>query len=101
MYNKISFVKRMLPLSSILFIGVLLLTACNGGFNIQGRIQPNDEGGIDIIGGAQPQPTTAPPPPAATGMDQTTLILLIVGGFVLILILIMLVSRRPSGPPPG
>lgn len=90
--------KRMITLSSILFIGVLLLTACGGAFSIQGSVQPNEEGGIDISGGAQPE--AAAQPAAAPGMDQTTLILIIVGAVVLILILIMLVSRRSSGNPP-
>jgi hypothetical protein len=92
-------IKKVFALSSLIIVTALLLTACNGGFNIQGRIQPNDQGGVDISGGAVPQPTAAPPP--AASMDQTTLILIIVGAVVLILILIMLASRRPSAPPPA
>ena len=90
--------KRVLNLSSLLLIGVLLLTACNGGFSLQGSINPNSEGGVDISGGTAPD--AAPQPEAAQGMDQTTLILIVVGAVVLILILIMLVSRRSSGTPP-
>lgn len=91
-------VKRMLTLSSFLLIGVLLLTACNGAFSIQGSANPNSEGGIDITAGGQPE--AAAQPAAATGMDQTTLIMIIVGVVVLILILIMVASRRSSGTPP-
>jgi heme/copper-type cytochrome/quinol oxidase subunit 2 len=95
---KKQFVKSILTLSSILLIGVLLLTACNGAFSLQGSVNPNAEGGVDISAGSQPD--TAAQPAAAPGMDQTTLILIIVGAVVLILILIMLVSRRSSGNQP-
>jgi preprotein translocase subunit SecG len=97
MNNKKTLVKRMLTLSSFLLIGVLLLTACNGALSFQGSVNPNEEGGIDVTGGTQPD---AAQPAAAPGMDQTTLILVVVGAVVLILILIMLVSRRSSGNPP-
>ena len=66
--------KRLLTLSSILLIGVLLLTACSG------------SGGISITGGGSGQSG------GAQGIDQTTLILIAVG--VVILIVIALARRK-------
>ena len=74
--------KRLLTLSSILLIGVLLLTACNGAFSLQG----NGGGGIDLPGGSSDQSGSG------QGMNQTTLILIVVG--VVVLILILLVRRK-------
>ena len=98
MKTKKQLFKQLLVLSSILLIGVLTLTACNGAFSLSGSVNPNEEGGVDITGGTQPD--AAAQPAAAQGMDQTTLIMIIVGVVVLILILIMVASRRSSGNAP-
>ena len=100
MENKMQIYKRLATISSILVMAALLLTACNGAISFQGAVQPNDQGGITISGGAQPEPTQPAAP--ATGLDQTTLILIVVGFAVLVLILLMLVrSRSNRNQPPS
>lgn len=74
MNNNKTLGKRMFTLSSILLIGVLLLTACSG------------SGGINITGGGSGQSG------GAQGIDQTTLILIVVG--VVVLVVIALARRK-------
>jgi Na+-transporting methylmalonyl-CoA/oxaloacetate decarboxylase gamma subunit len=104
MKNKNQFLKRVFIVSSLLVVAALLLTGCNGSFSFQGSAKPNEEGGVDITGGAQPntaaQPETAVQPAGGTGLDQTTIILIGVGVAFFILILVMLVTRRQSNNEP-
>jgi predicted small secreted protein len=100
MNNKIRFLKRAYFVSVFLLVAALLLTACNGTISFQGSAKPNEEGGIDISGAAQPdtvaQPETAAQPAGSTGMDQTTIILIGVGVAFFILVLVMMVTRGQS-----
>ena len=100
MKNKNQFLKSVYIVGSLLVVAALLLTGCDGTFSFQGSAKPNEEGGVDISGGAQPdtaaQPETAAQPAGSTGLDQTTIILIGVGIAFFILILVMLVTRGQS-----
>jgi len=92
--------KQIFSVSSFLIIAALFLTACSGAFSFQGSAKPNEQGGVDVSGGAQPvdpaaQPDAAAQPAASTGMDTTTILLIVVGVLALIVI-IALVSRGSS-----
>lgn len=100
MKNKNQFLKRMTIVSSILIVAALLITGCDGTISFQGSAKQNEEGGVDISGGVQPdivvQPETEAQPAGSTGMDQTTIILIGVGIAFFILILVLLVTRGQS-----
>lgn len=91
MKNKKMLLKRVVTLSFVLTVAALLLTACGGAFSFQGSANPNVEGGMDIIAGAQPGAAAQP-----SGMNQTTLILIIVGVAIVILVLLLLAARGKS-----
>jgi len=97
--------KRIYTVSSFLVIAAFLLTACSGAFSFQGSANPNEEGGLDVSGGAQPetnvQPAPAAQPAESEGLNQTTMILIFVGIAFFILILVLLITRgRSRNEPP-
>ena len=100
MNNKNQFLKRVYIVSSFLVVAALLFTGCNGAISFQGSAQPNEEGGVTITGGAQPdtaaQPETTVQQVGSTGWNQTTIILIGVGIAFFILILVLLVTRGQS-----
>ena len=105
MKNNKRLLKRMYTIGSFLVIAAFLLTACSGAFTFQGSANPNEEGGLDISGGAQPETVDEPAPAAqpaeSTGFSQTTIILIVVGIAFFVLILVLLITRgRSRNEPP-
>ncbi|HEY4691900.1 MAG TPA: hypothetical protein VIH16_00545 [Bellilinea sp.] len=95
MNHKTRLFKQIFTVCSILIIAALFLTACGEGFTLEGAVKPNEEGGLDITGGVQPEATAQPG--AAAGLDTTTILLIVIGVLALIVI-IALVSRGSSRP---
>lgn len=96
--NNKQLLKRIFTISSFLVMAVLLLTACNGAFSFGGSVNPNDEGGVDVSGGAQPASPTQPA--EGTGLSQTTIILIVVGVALFILVLVLALTRGQSKSEP-
>lgn len=98
MTHKKRLLTRIFAVSSILIIAALFLAACGEGFSLEGSVQPNEGGGLDITGGVQPDANAQPA--EGTGLNTTTILLIVVGALVLLLI-IALVSRGSSSNPPS
>lgn len=100
MIKNTQFLKRIYTISTFLVIAAFLLTACSGAFSFSGSANPNEEGGLDISGAAQPETVDEPAPAAqpveSTGFNQTTIILIVVGIAFFVLILVLLITRGQS-----